>query len=188
MPQVVIRCQNCGIRQDANLNEVDLQNLRTRGELIRYCRRCAGNSRWTAPEGVMPGRFGRADLEELRGGHILLIDDDENILKVLGKVLGAEKFELDVASSGREAILKLGREDYDLILSDIRMPDLDGKELFAFIDQNMPEYRSKVIFLTGDTGNADTMKFLEGTGCPYLTKPIEIPTLIHMLYQYFSAS
>ena len=188
MPQAVLRCQNCGTRQDAALNQVDVQNLQARGNLVRYCKRCAGNTRWTAPEGAMPSRFGRADLEELRGGHILLIDDDENILKILGKVLGAEKFELDVASSGREAILKLGREDYDLILSDIRMPELDGKQLFAFLDQNMPEYRSKVIFLTGDTANPDTMKFLEGTGCPYLTKPIEMPTLIHLLYQYFSAA
>jgi CheY-like chemotaxis protein len=188
MPQVVIRCQNCGTRLDTNLNEVELQTLRTRGELIRYCRRCAGNSRWKAAEGTTPDRAGRSDVAELRGGRILLIDDDEDILKVLGKVLSAEKFELDMASSGREAILKLGREDYDLILSDIRMPELDGKQLFAFLDQNMDEYRSKVIFLTGDTGNPETMKFLEQTGCPYLTKPIEIPTLIRLLYQYFSAA
>lgn len=188
MPQVLIRCQNCGTRQDAALNEVDLENLRTRSHLVRYCKQCAGNTRWTAPEGAAPVRLGRDALDELRGGHILLIDDDENILKVLGKVLGAEKFELDVASTGREAIRKLGREDYDLILSDIRMPELDGKQLFTFIDQNMPEYRAKVIFLTGDTGNPDTMKFLEATGCPYLTKPLDIPTLIRLLYQYFSAA
>jgi len=131
------------------------------------------------------GRVGRSDVAELRGGRILLIDDDEDILKVLGKVLTAEKFELDVASSGREAILKLGREDYDLILSDIRMPELDGKQLFAFLEQNMDEYRRKVIFLTGDTGNPETMKFLEQTGCPYLTKPIEIPTLIRLTSQIF---
>lgn len=187
MPQAAIRCQNCGTRLDATLNEIELQTLRTRGELIRYCRQCAGNSRWTAPEGVLPGHFGGAGVSEQRG-HILLIDDDEDILRVLGKVLSAEKFELDTASSGRDAILKLGREDYDLILSDVRMPELDGKQLFAFIDQNMPEYRGKVIFLTGDTANPDTMKFLEQAGCPYLTKPIEIPTLIHLLYQYFSAA
>lgn len=188
MPQVLIRCQNCGTRREVALNEVDVENLRTRNHLSRYCKQCAGNTRWTAPEGAVPARLGRAALDDLRGGRILLIDDDENILKVLGKVLGAEKFELDVASTGREAIRKLGREDYDLILSDIRMPELDGKQLFAFIDQDMPEYRSKVIFLTGDTGNAETMEFLEAAGCPYLTKPIEIPTLIQLLYQYFSAA
>jgi len=188
MPQVAIRCQNCGTRQDAALNEVDVETLRTRGSLVRYCRQCAGNTRWTAPGGAPASRFSRANLEELRGGRILLIDDDESILKILGKVLGAEKFELDVASSGREAIRKLGREDYELILSDIRMPELDGKQLFAFLDQNMPEYRRKVIFLTGDTGNVDTMKFLEEAGCPYLTKPLDIPTLIRLLYQYFSAA
>jgi CheY-like chemotaxis protein len=191
MAQAQIRCHSCGTRAEVNLNEFELRTLGTQGHLIRFCRQCAGNTRWLGQASVPSGRLGAAAglaPPGAGGGRILLIDDDENILKILGKVLSQEKFDLDIATSGREAILKLGREDYNLILSDIRMPELDGKELFAFLEANLPEYKKRVIFLTGDTGNADTMKFLEETGCPYLTKPIEIPTLVHMLYQYFGSA
>jgi CheY-like chemotaxis protein len=186
MPLTQISCHNCGTRQDADLNDFEIRNLQSQGRIVRYCQRCAGNTHWVSRGATGTTRIGAPDLEKIRGGRILLIDDDEDILKILGKVLGKEKFELDMASTGREAIVKLGREDYDLILSDIRMPEFDGKQLFAFLDQNLPEYKDKVIFLTGDTGNPDTMKFLEETKCPYMTKPIEIPVLIRILYQYFS--
>lgn len=188
MARTQVSCQNCGTRADLDLSDMELQALRSRGHLARYCKKCAGNTHWISHGGAAAPAFGGLNLEETHGGRILLIDDDENILAVLGKVLSAEKFELDMASTGRDAILKLGREDYDLILSDIRMPELDGKQLFEFIEQNMPEYKGRVIFLTGDTGNPETMKFLEEANCPYLTKPIEIPTLILLLYQYFSAA
>ena len=187
MPLALISCHHCGTRSEVELNEVELRTLRTLGALTRYCRKCAGNTRWVPQKGAATTRLGGSEPAELRGGRILLIDDDESILTIIGKVLSKEHFEIDMASTGREAIVKLGREDYDLILSDIRMPELDGKQLFAFLDQNMSEYKTRVIFLTGDTGNPETMKFLEETGCPYLTKPIEIPTLMHLLYQYFAA-
>ena len=188
MPRGQIRCQNCGTRAELDLSDGELQALRSRGHIVRYCNRCAGNTKWISRAGPGASWTAGADLGETRGGRILLIDDDENILKILSKVLSAEKFEIDLALSGRDAILKLGREDYDLVLSDIRMPELDGTQLFEFLDQNMPEYKNKVMFLTGDTGNPETMKFLERANCPYLTKPIEIPTLVHLLYQFFSAA
>ena len=196
MPQVQIACHHCGMRVDADLNEAEVRTLRTQGAITRYCRKCAGNTRWVAQKAAGPTRLGGSEstpfrdsneAAELRGGRILLIDDDEGILAILSKVLSKENLEIDVASTGREAVVKLGREDYDLILSDIRMPELDGKQLFAFLDQNLPEYKKKVIFLTGDTGNPETVKFLEETRCPYLTKPLEIPTLMLLLYQYFGA-
>jgi CheY-like chemotaxis protein len=190
MAQAQLRCNNCGTRTEITLNEFELRVMDRQGHLIRYCNKCAGNTRWGAQTAAEPasGRFGAAEPREARSGRILLIDDDDGILKILSKVLNQEKFELDVATSGREAILILGREDYDLIISDVRMPELDGKELFAFFEANMKEYKRRVIFLTGDTGNPETMKFLEETGCPYLTKPIELPTFVHMLHQYFGAA
>jgi CheY-like chemotaxis protein len=187
MAQAQLRCHSCGTRSEVHLNDFEARSLERQGHIVRYCNRCAGNTRWlTQVSGQPAGGFGgAAGKPATRGGRILLIDDDENILKILNKVLSQEKFDLDIAASGREAILKLGREDYDLILSDVRMPELDGKGLFAFLEANLPEYKKRVIFLTGDTGNRETRDFLEKTGCPYLTKPLEIPTLVHMLYQYF---
>ena len=187
MPRMSIKCQNCGTRLEADLNEVEVHKLSSEGHLNRYCRQCAGNTRWLAHTGSMTVQLTREAAEKIEGGkRVLLIDDDEGILRVLGKVLSGLRFELDVASSGRQAVQMLGRNDYDLILSDIRMPELDGKQLFEFLDQNMSEYKERVIFLTGDTGNPATMDFLTASNCPYLSKPIEIPTLLKLLHQYFS--
>ena len=195
MPSASIQCQTCGTRQNENLNEVDMGRLESPGYIARYCRRCAGNTRWISRGTSSFEGFRRKETagageasEALKAKRVLLIDDDEGVLAVLGKVLRSMELELDVAHTGREAALKLGREDYDLILSDIRMPDLDGTKLFEFLDQNLPEYRARVIFLTGDTGNPETMDFLQKSNCPYLTKPVEIPVLLGLLHHYFTGS
>ena len=187
MPRVSIKCQNCCTRLDADLNDEDILKLGVHG-LTRYCRQCAGNTRWLAHSGSATVQFSREAAQQIEGGkRLLLIDDDQEILSVLGKVLSGLHFELDRASTGRQAVQLLSRNDYDLILSDIRMPELDGQQLFEFLSQNMPEYKERVIFLTGDTGNPATMDFLVQSNCPYLSKPLEIPTLLQLLHQYFSA-
>ena len=191
MPTVRIQCETCGSRLDVNLNEEDIRNLQAGSSLTRYCRDCAGNTRWTARGTAAVTRMGRLDDEEKQEKEaprkrVLLIDDDESILAVLGKVLRSMDLELDVASTGREAAQMLGRNDYDLVLSDIRMPELDGKQLFEFLDRSFPEYRQRVIFLTGDTGSPETMEFLQQANCPYLTKPVEIPVLRNLLQHFFS--
>jgi len=61
------------------------------------------------------------------------------------------------------------------------MPELDGRQLFEFLDQNIPEARARVIFITGETSNPETRDFLESTGQPYLPKPVELPLLFVLL-------
>jgi CheY-like chemotaxis protein len=61
---------------------------------------------------------------------VLLVDDDQEVLSVLAKALSAEALDVETAGSGRLALNLLVREDFDLILCDVRMPDFDGKQLF----------------------------------------------------------
>lgn len=189
MANLQIQCRSCGARAEVDLNKVEAESLRTQTGLTRYCKQCAGSTQWKEHGAPSTVRLTRSEvLQQAEGGKkVLLIDDDDAILKVLGKVLSGLYFELDAASTGREAIRKLSRNDYDLILSDIRMPELDGKQLFAFLEENMSEYKDRVIFLTGDTGNPVTMQFLADANCPYLSKPIEIPTLLKLLHGFFDA-
>jgi len=189
MPRLQIQCRSCGARAEVDLNEVEVEKLRAQTGLTRYCKQCAGNTQWKEHGTPSTVRMTRSDVMQQaeEGKKVLLIDDDDDILKVLGKVLSGLYFQLDAASTGRDAIRKLGRNDYDLILSDIRMPELDGKQLFAFLEENMPEYKERVIFLTGDTENPATMEFLIHANCPYLSKPIEIPTLLKLLHGFFDA-
>lgn len=184
MVRTVLRCQTCGLRIELALSDTDKRGLRGQGYLTRYCRECRGNTQWHLYESAASVRL--ADVEpgqELRGS-ILLIDDDEDVLTILGKALTRENFDLTVAVSAREAITRLARADYDVILSDIRMPGFDGKQLFQFLEQHLPENKERVIFITGDLANPETASFLKEAKRPYLAKPIDIPALLEALRPY----
>ena len=187
MRRTQVRCHTCGALAEVELTYVEERDLRAQGLFRRYCNECRGNSLWDVLEAPRPSRLPDAEVE-LSRGRILLIDDDESILTILGKALTQEHFDLETASSARAAITRLARRDYDVILSDIRMPEFDGKQLFKFLDQHMPEYKERVIFLTGDTGNPETMEFLEKANCPYLVKPIDIPALFGLINRFLPQS
>lgn len=182
MSKSTIRCQNCGLRTEITMSETDKRTLRGLGYLSRFCRECRGNTRWIPHETHSAGPLLADAVPEVQvQGRVLLIDDDETVLTILGKALSQEQFELEMATSGRDAVTRLARSDYDVILSDIRMPGLDGKQLFAFLDEHLPEAKERVIFLTGDMGNPDTVTFLEESKRPYLAKPVDIPALLSLI-------
>ena len=75
------------------------------------------------------------------------------------------------ASSGREALERLASERYDVILTDIRMPDLDGRALYQEIEQRWPERAERVVFVTGDTLASALRDFVVGERPPVIEKP-----------------
>lgn len=187
MSRVQLKCRTCGALADADLGDNELQRLRGQGYLGRFCNGCRGQSNWV--EQKESGGGFRAEWATPSGpkqAAVLLIDDDPSVLAILRKALGQEDLSVDSADSARIAVQMLARDDYDMILSDIRMPEFDGKQLFAFLDQHQPQYRGRVVFLTGDTGNPETMKFLEESHCAYLSKPIDLPKLLALLRQRLS--
>lgn len=117
---------------------------------------------------------GHADpAEGARGrGRVLVIDDEEDVAETLADML--ERMGLDVGVAiggiaGREALASGAR--FDLILSDIRMPDMDGPALYAWIAAERPELAGTVAFVTGDTMSRHVAGFLADTRCPVLEKP-----------------
>lgn len=158
--------------------------MRGEGYLTRFCRECRGNTRWDQIESLTSVHLADTEPGEELRGRVLLIDDDEDILLVIGKALSKEQFDLETANSARKAVQLLARGDYDVVLSDIRMPDFDGKQLFQFLEEHLPEMKDHVIFLTGDTGNPKTLEFLQKVKRPYLPKPIDIPALLELVRQY----
>ncbi len=183
MRTIHIRCHTCGSRADVLLGPLEEEKLREVGFLTRLCKECRGQTRWEPAAGTtLPTHLVDIETEdEATHVPVLAIDDDESILAVLDKALSKENYDLDLANSGREAVTLLARGEYAIIISDIRMPGLDGKQLFQFLDEHMPDLKDRVIFLTGDTGNPDTMKFLTEVGRPYLSKPIDIRALLKVL-------
>ena len=103
---------------------------------------------------------------------ILVVEDEPAISQVCLRVLTSERFEVDIAANGELAQAKLQeKDDYTLILIDIRTPVMNGKELYQWIKEKYPELTNGVIFTTGDVMGGDTQSFLELVGRPFLPKP-----------------
>jgi two-component system NtrC family sensor kinase len=108
--------------------------------------------------------------EPVHGQTILIVDDEPSVIRGLTRLLRRDGHTVDTASNGRTALARLQERPYDLILSDLRMPELDGSGLYQALEQ-YPKLRQRFVFLTGDTVSHETMTFFEQTGVRWLTKP-----------------
>jgi CheY-like chemotaxis protein len=82
-----------------------------------------------------------------------------------------------VARNGAEGLARAGEQAFDLIISDLRMPELGGREMFERLRRDRPDIARRVVFSTGDTVRGDTLSFLEALGRPYLRKPFTLGEL-----------
>ena len=109
-------------------------------------------------------------------GAILLVEDDEDTQKQITRILESAFYEVTTARDGIEALTRLEQKDFDLILSDITMPNLDGFKLIEMIQQK--GIVTPVIFLTGSTSEQDEMRGFELGAADYIIKPIRRKELL----------
>jgi two-component system NtrC family sensor kinase len=102
---------------------------------------------------------------------ILVVDDEPGIRRALAHLLRREGHTVDTAMDGRQALQMLQEQRYDLVLCDLRMPELDGPGLYREIAASQPHYLQRFVFLTGDTLSAESETFLNQSGAPRLVKP-----------------
>lgn len=112
---------------------------------------------------------------------ILLTEDEPAIREVCHRVLASEGFELDKAENGIVAKEMIEKKEYVLYLIDIKMPKLDGKQLYHWLKENHPELANRVIFITGSVMGGDTQEFLDQANRPFLLKPFTPDELIATL-------
>lgn len=110
---------------------------------------------------------------ELRASRrkILIVDDEAEIREILAEILREAQHRVAAVSSGREALERMASERYDVILTDIRMPDLDGRTLYREIERRWPEQAARVVFVTGDSLAATLHEFASEHGRPVIEKP-----------------
>ena len=108
---------------------------------------------------------------ELTDRHVLIVEDEPEIAEMLAEILQSAGLTATCTYSGYEAKDWLKTHRCDLILSDIRMPDLDGPGLWRLIKRDHPELVPHTAFITGDTLSAAIAPFLKQTGAPLLEKP-----------------
>ena len=121
-------------------------------------------------------------MNEVTTKKILVVEDEPAISQVCLRTLTSEGFEVEIAVNGIEAQAQLQqRDDYDLILIDIRTPLMNGEQLYQFMQEKHPTLIKRVIFTTGDVMDGDTQSFLELAGRPFLPKPFtpdELKTIV----------
>jgi CheY-like chemotaxis protein len=118
----------------------------------------------------------------VRGKRILVVEDEPIIAGLLGDMLMADGHDVEAVHTGRAALEKLATGTCDLIVSDLRMPVLDGRGLYRELEKHHPEMLPRIVFVTGsalDPGNED---FLKSTRVPWIAKPFSI-TDLHQLTQ-----
>lgn len=120
--------------------------------------------------------------ETIRGKRILVVEDEPIIAGLIGDMLMVDGHEVDTVNTGRAALEKLAAGNYDLIVSDLRMPVLDGKGLYRELERHHPTMVPRIVYVTGsalDPGNED---FLTATRVSWIAKPFTIIDL-HRLTQ-----
>jgi two-component system NtrC family sensor kinase len=108
---------------------------------------------------------------------VLVVDDEAALRNALLRFLERHGIQGRGAAEGGEALALLAREHFDVIISDVRMPGMSGREFLERLRHERPELATRLVFSTGDTFAADTAALLRESGVPTLTKPFDFKTL-----------
>ena len=112
---------------------------------------------------------------------MLVVDDEPNLLRAVAACLKAEDYEVSTARSGREALMQLAEAVPDLIISDIRMPGMDGYKLARQLRGSPRTALVPIVFLTAKDETADRIEGFRAGVDVYLTKPFEPDELIAVI-------
>jgi CheY-like chemotaxis protein len=131
-------------------------------------------------------------LAEPSSRRILVVDDDDQIRELLSTALGGDGHTVDGARDGWEALALLEQRPYDLVLSDLHMPRVDGPSLYETLRTRhhfpvrFATTLPRVIFMTGNV--ARHAQFLRGTTDPILEKPFELGVVRKMVRVLLTAT
>ncbi len=124
---------------------------------------------------VVPSR--RAIAPAVHRRHILIVEDEPTVARLIHDVLTEEGHEVEAVLDSREGLERIQAGNYDLVICDLRMPGLDGKDLHRELLRKASPAAQRILFVTGDVLAPHTLQFLEASGLPYLAKPFLIEEL-----------
>ncbi|MGH7299590.1 MAG: response regulator [Candidatus Rokuibacteriota bacterium] len=114
---------------------------------------------------------------------ILVVDDEDNLRDVLVEVLKRDGHEVDSAADGAEGVRRAEAHRYDLVITDLRMPGLEGPALYEAVRRRYPDDPPRVIFMSANTGIEEYARFLLETGEPALEKPFNLADMRQVVLQ-----
>ena len=113
---------------------------------------------------------------------VLLIEDEPAVMAYVCAALERSGYQVVTAPSGADALRLLETGDYQGVVSDMRTPGgVDGAQVHAWIATHRPELAKKVVFITGDIANEETVATLQKTGAPCVEKPFRVQQFISVV-------
>lgn len=154
--------------------------VREHGGQIRLANRPDGGTIATVEMPVAADAFvPRAALTPEPGARprALVVDDEDSNAALVRRVLAASGYEVESTTLSRRALVMLERSSYDVVIADVKMPELGGEELYDRVCAIRPGMARRFIFITGDIDGPATRAFLERTRCSYFMKPFNLEHL-----------
>jgi CheY-like chemotaxis protein len=111
------------------------------------------------------------------GSRFLVVDDEPDVASILQMALSRKGNLVDTAGNIVEALKLAEKNQYDFVITDIKMPGGSGIDLYKRLCVMNPVFTSRVVFLTGDTSNPSTIQFLEKEGLAYFSKPFDLDSV-----------
>jgi two-component system NtrC family sensor kinase len=118
--------------------------------------------------------------------HVLVVEDEPTVASLVADVLREEGHDVETILDSVEALERLTRQDFDLVICDLKMPKLDGRALYEEGLRRGRIRRDCVLFITGDTLRPRTLDFVQRDGLPYLAKPFLVEELIQTVRRVLS--
>lgn len=113
--------------------------------------------------------------------HILVIDDEPMVAVAVGRILQHEGFAVTAATEAQQALDLLDQEKFDLIVSDLKMPNMSGQQFWNAVKDRHPHLANRIIFSTGDSSGRRARGFFEASGCTWIEKPYKPEELIKLI-------
>jgi signal transduction histidine kinase/CheY-like chemotaxis protein len=121
-----------------------------------------------------------AGVPRLDSPAVLIVEDEAALASAMAESFSDAGFLVDRAGDGEEAMACLDGGQYDVIISDLKMPRMDGIQLFAALRDQHPEMSGRIMFVTGDVIGTDAERFLADSGCRWLAKPFRLNELLRI--------
>ena len=145
-----------------------------------------GGSRRPAPRVQLVGPAHGAG-PRLDSPAVLIVEDETSLASAMGESFSDAGFLVDLAGDGEEAMARLEGGQYDVIISDLKMPRMDGIQLFGALRERHPEMAGRIMFVTGDVIGSDADRFLTDSGCRWLAKPFRLSDLLRIAKEVMKA-
>jgi len=131
----------------------------------------------TGDDKTVPDVFDKKQLKQ----KVLVVDDEVDVADLISEILREDGYDVTVTNAAEDALSELKGHSYDAILSDVKMPGMNGMEFLQRIAAKFPDMSRKTAFVTGDAMSPDVADFIENSGCLHLEKPVSPEELVNMM-------